>query len=203
MPPATRLDLVAENAELRAKLAEAEDMLRAIRRGEIDALVMQSDTGSRVYTRQGVDSASNRTRDEMLEIISDAVIAVDGDRRVTYVNPAARQLFSLDASAALGKPASEIPELRLLDGLIDENFISNGEWHGEVVDRGRDSQRRHLEATLMARQEDWARRNDCEGSAGILATFRDISDRNRAEEARAQSGTPLAQYLAARSASPA
>ena len=51
MPPATRLDLVAENAELRARLAEAEDMLRAIRRGENDALVMQSDTGPRVADR--------------------------------------------------------------------------------------------------------------------------------------------------------
>ena len=71
-------------------------MLRAIRRGEIDALVMQSDTGPRVFTLQGVDSTSNRARGEMLEIISDAVIAVDADRRVTYVNPAARQLFSLD-----------------------------------------------------------------------------------------------------------
>ena len=121
MPPATRLDLVAENAELRAELAEAEDMLRAIRQGEIDALVMQSDTGPRVYTLQGVDSISNRSRGEMLEIITDAVIAVDADRRVTYVNPAARQLFSLDASAALGKPASEIPELHVLNGLINEN----------------------------------------------------------------------------------
>ena len=176
MPPAQSLDLVAENAELRARLAEAEDMLRAIRRGEIDALVMQSDTGPRVYTLQGVDSASNRARGEMLEIISDAVIAVDSDQRVTYVNPAARQLFSLDESAALGKPTSEIPELRVLNVLITENSMLNSEWHGEAADWGRDSQRRHLEATLMPRQQD------CDGSAGILATFRDISSRKQAEE---------------------
>ena len=39
MPSENRLDLVAENAELRAKLAEAKDTLRAIRRGEIDPVI--------------------------------------------------------------------------------------------------------------------------------------------------------------------
>ena len=38
----TQQTLLAENAELRARLEEAEEMLRAIRNGEVDALVVES-----------------------------------------------------------------------------------------------------------------------------------------------------------------
>jgi hypothetical protein len=41
----TQQTLLAENAELRARLEEAEEMLRAIRNGEVDALVVESSAG--------------------------------------------------------------------------------------------------------------------------------------------------------------
>ncbi len=44
--------LRAENADLRLQLGEAKDALRAIRAGEVDALVVQTHEGGRVFTLQ-------------------------------------------------------------------------------------------------------------------------------------------------------
>ena len=52
----TQQTLLAENADLRARLEEAEEMLRAIRSGEVDALVVDSSDGPQVFTLQGLDA---------------------------------------------------------------------------------------------------------------------------------------------------
>jgi hypothetical protein len=77
--PPTELLLLTENAELRTRLEGAEETLRAIHNGEVDAFVIESAAGPRVYTLQGVDAASNRLRGDILAQVSDAVIAIDGD----------------------------------------------------------------------------------------------------------------------------
>ena len=47
--------LELENAVLRERLAEAEAVLAAIRRGEIDAVVVESPDHTRVFTLEGAD----------------------------------------------------------------------------------------------------------------------------------------------------
>ncbi len=176
--PQTALNnnLAAENAALRARLAEAEDLLSALRRGEIDALLMQSDGAPQVFTLQGVDGASNRARGEMLEIIGDAVIALDGEHRVSYLNPAARRLFSLDASTALGSVLSEVPELRALNHLIAGDELGSGDWLKETIEVGAEGKKRILEASAMLP-------GGRESAQGILVTCRDITERYAAGEA--------------------
>src|SRR6185436_6733812 len=94
--------LLAANAELRVRLEEAEETLRAIRSGEVDALVVDGPAGPQVYTLQGVDAESNQFRGEILAQISDAVVAVDNDYRVTYLNAAAERQYAVNGSEALG-----------------------------------------------------------------------------------------------------
>src|SRR4051794_16031346 len=48
-------DLAAEVQDLRARLLEAEETLRAIRRGEVDALVVEGTRGDQIYTLKGAD----------------------------------------------------------------------------------------------------------------------------------------------------
>ena len=45
----------AEIAELRLRLEEAEETLRAIREGAVDAFVVSETSGERVYTLEGAD----------------------------------------------------------------------------------------------------------------------------------------------------
>ncbi len=48
-------DLRGQVEDLRSRLEEAEETLRAIRRGEVDAVVVHEPGGDRVYTFQGAD----------------------------------------------------------------------------------------------------------------------------------------------------
>jgi PAS domain S-box-containing protein len=48
-------DLAAEVQDLRARLLETEETLRAIRRGEVDALVVEGTRGEQIYTLRGAD----------------------------------------------------------------------------------------------------------------------------------------------------
>ena len=49
------MSLELENARLRDRLAEAEAVIQAIRRGEIDAVVVNSSEGTRIFTLEGSD----------------------------------------------------------------------------------------------------------------------------------------------------
>src|SRR6185295_16597009 len=147
--------LLAENAELRAQLEGAEETLRAIRNVEVDALIVESATGPRVYTLHGVDSASNRFRGEILAQVSDAVIAIDGHQRVTYANAAAERQYGLGPSWALGQ---------------------RGEWRGENVHVRQDGRELHVESSITVLRETVGQ------PAGVLAVIRDISERKRAED---------------------
>jgi PAS domain S-box-containing protein len=78
------LKLIAQDAEeLRARLTDAEDTLRAIRTGEIDAVVVNSDSGPKVYTLEGAD----RPYRVMVERIHEGAVTVDGDEYILYSNP--------------------------------------------------------------------------------------------------------------------
>ena len=101
-PPSSAEERRAENAELRAQLAEAQDTLRAIRRCEVEALIVETDHGPQIFALQGLDAESNRFRGEILAQVSDSVIAVDADQRVTYLNAAAERQYGLVAATTLG-----------------------------------------------------------------------------------------------------
>jgi PAS domain S-box-containing protein len=51
----SRAALVRENKELRASLAEAEEVLRALQGNEVDAVIVNSPDGEKIYTIQGAD----------------------------------------------------------------------------------------------------------------------------------------------------
>jgi PAS domain S-box-containing protein len=69
-------------AELKARLAEAEETLRAIREGEVDAVVVSGPHGDRVYTLTGADSVYRRIVDTMNE----AAFTVSCQGAILYCN---------------------------------------------------------------------------------------------------------------------
>ena len=77
-PPPSDTELLEEIAALRARLEEAEETLRAIRSGEVDALVM----GEEVYTLKGAERPYRSLIEEMCE--GAAMLAEDGT--VLYAN---------------------------------------------------------------------------------------------------------------------
>lgn len=169
--------LRAENAELRARLDEAEETLRAIRRGEIDALVVETPAGSQIFTVQGQDAELNRFRGEILAQISDAVIVVDDDQRVTYLNDSAAKQYGVSASAALGHLVTEIYRLQPGDEAPMMAALSEtGHWRGESVHHKRNGEVIHVESSVTRLSADSG------NHSGLLAVIRDITERKRFEK---------------------
>ena len=171
--------LLLENQALRARLDEAEEMLRAIRRGEADALVIDSDAGPKVYTIEGQEAETNRFRGEMLAQISDAVIAVDAEERVIYFNAAAERLYGFSSSAALGRRLTEIRVSRWLNAESQARaanvFREPGQWHDRYIHVRADGRELHVESRVTAIRD----RNGQPG--GRLAVVRDVTERTRHE----------------------
>lgn len=77
-----RADNSRQTETLRAQLADAEDTLRAIRRGEIDALVVEGAGGNQVYT---LHSAEEPYR-TLVEQMQEGAVVLTGHGDILYAN---------------------------------------------------------------------------------------------------------------------
>ena len=113
---------------LRARLAEAEEMLRAIRQGEVDAVVVEGSSGHQVYTLQGAEEPYRRLVEEMQEgavvitgqgdilyvnarfsaLVGEPLESVVGTRIVRFVNPSDRSEFEALLDAGSGRRRSRL-----------------------------------------------------------------------------------------------
>jgi PAS domain S-box-containing protein len=169
--------LLAENTDLRARLAETEDTIRAIRSGDVDALVVEGTAGPQVYTLQGVEAETNRFRGEMLAQVSDAVVAVDDEERIVYLNAAAESLYGFAASKVLGRTLSAIYDSQWHDAADELRAATalreTGEWRGESIHVRHDGRAINVELGVTVLR-------DIDGSqTGSLAVIRDVTERRR------------------------
>ncbi len=74
--------LLARNEELQKSLEEAQELLRAIRNGEVDALVTSGPEGDQVFTLEGSDSAYRN----LIEAMSEGAVTMAQDGTVLYCN---------------------------------------------------------------------------------------------------------------------
>ncbi|MEO7852991.1 MAG: ATP-binding protein [Rubrivivax sp.] len=176
-----------EVAALRSRLDEAEQTLHAIRAGEVDALVV----GNAVYTLDSANAALNRVRGDVLAQMKDAVMAVDLEDRLIYINPAAEQQYGTLASEALGYPLSKIYRPHwYADGhrvAAMAALRDSGSWRGELLHVLARGDELHVEITVSAL-------HDAEdGVTGRLIVSRDVSERYRAAAALREAMTQLEQ----------
>lgn len=165
-----------EAEELRTRLEIAEDTLRAIREGEVDAVVV----GDKIYTLESSYADSHKFRGQVLEQISDMVVATDNELRVTYLNPAAEKQYGVAYSDILGRSLSALFEYRWKRpkdrARYKRSMEKAGRWRGEIIHACRDG--RVIDVELII-----SRMRDERGQlTGHLAVIRDVTERNRAEE---------------------
>jgi len=66
--------------ELNARLEEAEDILNAIRGGEVDALVVSGPHGDQIYTLKGAEHPYR----VMVEAMNEGAVTLTGDGTIFY-----------------------------------------------------------------------------------------------------------------------
>lgn len=71
-----------ELARLHTRLAEAEDMLRAIRRGEVDSVVVAGRQGPQVFTLHGAEHAYR----VLIESMNEGALTLTTDKMILYAN---------------------------------------------------------------------------------------------------------------------
>ncbi|HJT65527.1 MAG TPA: ATP-binding protein [Pyrinomonadaceae bacterium] len=96
--------------ELRQRLEEAEDTLRAIRNGEVDALVIDAPEGEVIYTLASADYPYRLMIDEM----NQGAVSVSPDSIILYSNRNFAGMLGLAGTSVSGKSFSDlvIDELR-------------------------------------------------------------------------------------------
>ena len=181
--------LRAENADLRTRLDEAEETLRAIRSGEVDALVIDD----QVYTLESSDAASNRFRGEVLAQINEAVVAIDNEHRVTYLNPAAECLYEASASSVLGRHLHFLYEYRWSNEADEvaagDEIEKLGFWRGENIHVKPNGDEVYVESTVNVLRDREGKR------VGLLAVIRDVSERKDAEMALSRKEQELRDFV--------
>ena len=112
--------------------------------------------------------------------VRDAVIAIDGGERITYMNQAAERQYGVERAWALGRPMRDVYEYRWVrpgdESEAAEALARAGFWRGENVHVRRDGVTLHVESSVSALK------NEAGETTGLLAVIRDVTERRRAEE---------------------
>jgi signal transduction histidine kinase/FixJ family two-component response regulator len=83
---------------LTERLAEAEETLRAVRSGEIDAFIVQGPQGEQIYALRSAEQPYRNLIEDMLE--GAAILTTDGD--IAYCNRRFAELVAVPLEAAVG-----------------------------------------------------------------------------------------------------
>lgn len=93
-------ELEAELEELRIQLDEANDTIEAIRSGQIDALVVQTEKGNQLYTLKSADHPYR----VFIEKMNEGAITVNPEGVIMYCNSSFSRMVKMDISSIIGFP---------------------------------------------------------------------------------------------------
>ena len=96
----------AEIDELRTRLAEAEETLRAIREGEVDALLIADASGERVYTLRSADAPYRA----LIEQMQDGAVTVTARGDIVYCNRRFADLVGAPLQHVIGSSINQFVE---------------------------------------------------------------------------------------------
>jgi PAS domain S-box-containing protein len=170
MSEAEVLQLRAEIAKLRGLLWEAEDSLRAIRSGEVDALVFPTAAGEQVFVLRSVDEPYR----VLVEQLQEGAIIASARGEILYCN---QQLGAL-----LGLPLQRLIGSSLLQYVLPQDH----EVAAGLLTNGRHAAQR-AEVSLVDAEGDLrpvqlsAAPYDSEGAGAVCIVATDLSEQRRGE----------------------
>ena len=110
---------------------------------------------------------------QILKHVSDAVISIDNDGLVTYLNLTAEQQYHVAIADAVGRPLRDLYEYRWVDPTDEARSTAalahDGFWRGENLHILRDGTMLHVDSTVSVLTDDANR------PIGLLAVVRDVT----------------------------
>lgn len=164
----------AELAELRQRLAEAEETLRAIRSGEVDALVISTPEGEQIYTLQGAETAYR----VMVEAMTEGAMTLAEDATILYCNQRLADMLGTTLEDLIGtslRPYLVEDDLEAFGTLLTRGGA--GASRGEVVLQRVDGGRIPVQLSLSAL--------DVQGARGFCCIATDLTEQKRSADIHA------------------
>src|ERR1700676_175156 len=93
----------AQVTDLLARVAELEETLRAIRMGEVDAVLVSGPEGDQVFTLQGAEHPYRL----MVETIDEGAATLADDGTVLYANRSFAEIFDIPLEKFIGAPLND------------------------------------------------------------------------------------------------
>jgi PAS domain S-box-containing protein/putative nucleotidyltransferase with HDIG domain len=171
-------ELLAELAEVRRRLAEAEDLMRAIRQEEVDSLVISGPQGDEVYPLVHTLRQQLQFQQALLDTIPTPVFYKDPQGRYRGCNQAFAEMMRASREEIIGNLPSEVlpPEMAAISAGKDEELLAQGgvqEYERTFLTA---DGRQHF---IICRK---ARFQQADGSpGGIIGVVTDITARREAE----------------------
>ncbi len=105
--------------ELRARLTEAEETLRAIHEGEVDAVVVSGGKGIQVYSLTSAETSYRL----IVETMKEAALTVALDGRILYCNARFGELIDRPLGCVIGHPLREFAapgSIAMVESMLDQ-----------------------------------------------------------------------------------
>ena len=115
--------LQSQLEEARIRLAEAEETLQAIRRGEVDAVVIEGEAGPQIYALKSADEPYRMIVEQMRE----GAVTIAGDGTILYCNNAFASMICDKPERIVGSSLVPLVEGGKLELLIDADQSSGQE----------------------------------------------------------------------------
>ncbi len=114
-PQTSHDELLEENQDLQARLEEAEELLHAIRSGNLDALLLDGQQGPQVYTLQGADQPYR----VYVETMNEGAVTLSNDGTILYANHQFAEFVGEGLEQTVGKSFRDF-----ITGADDEAFAT-------------------------------------------------------------------------------
>ena len=188
--------LRAQLAEAEAKLAEAQEVIRAIRAGDVDAVIVSGPEGEQVFTlveealteRKRSEDALRQSEERWsttLHSIGDAVISTCAQGTVIFMNEVAEKLTGWSLSEAQGRDLEEVFNIINEATRVKlDNPVIQVTQTGQIIGLANHTALVRRDGTELPIEDSGAPIRNKDGQVtGVVLVFHDISNKRRAEKA--------------------
>ena len=162
-----------ELAELRARLAEADETLRAIRSGEVDAVMGAGQQGSQVFTLEGAEHAYR----VLIESMNEGALTLTADKTILYANQCFARMVKCPLELVTGSSFRRFlcaADRAMLTRLLKQAGKSGAKFQGLLHARDGSQMSAHISLRSLARN------GSPSATFGMVVT--DMTEARRSEE---------------------